>query len=151
MATENINLRMRDITFESLLRQEVSFFDKRSVGSITSQLQDDVAFVFAFSGEPVKMLCINLSSLATGLTILFYFMWPFALLSLLVIPFMGFATALEMKRFLGEDEGGELVADGTDSSDGIILETLINIRIVSALTLEEERSNAYSKALKNQE
>lgn len=171
-ATERINRRIRDMTFSSLMRQEVAFFDKRSVGSITSQLQDDAAFIFAFSGEPVRTLVINLSSVVTGLTIsmiceyMIYFllkvhfhvhitytlsfmldMWPFALLSIGVIPFMGFATALEMKRFLGEDEGGEVVEDGKDSPDGIIVETLLNIRTVSALTMEEQRFKDYERAL----
>mmetsp|Transcript_40967 Transcript_40967/g.67216 ORF Transcript_40967/g.67216 Transcript_40967/m.67216 type:complete len:237 (-) Transcript_40967:103-813(-) len=133
------------------MRQEVAFFDKRSVGSITSQLQDDVAFIFAFSGEPIRTLVINVSSVVTGLTISFIYMWPFALLSLGVIPFMGFATALEMKRFLGEDEGGEAVEDGRDSPGGIIVETLLNIRTVSALTMEEQRFKDYEKALEKAE
>ena len=68
-ATERINRRMRDQVFSSLMRQEVAFYDKRSVGSITSQLQDDAAFVFAFSGEPVRTTVLNLSSVVTGLTI----------------------------------------------------------------------------------
>ena len=150
-ATERINKRIRDQTFGSLMRQEVAFFDKRSVGSITSQLQDDVAFVFAFSGEPVRTLFINLSSVVTGLTISMIYMWPFALLSIGIIPFMGFATALEMKRFLGEDEGGEAVEDGNDSPGGIIVETLLNIRTVSALTMEEQRFKDYEKALEKAE
>ena len=74
-------------------------------------------------------------------------MWPFALLSIGVIPAMGFATALEMKRFLGEDEGGEEVEEGGESAGGIIVETLLNIRTVSALTLEESRLTAYNEAL----
>jgi ATP-binding cassette subfamily B (MDR/TAP) protein 1 len=74
-------------------------------------------------------------------------MWPFALLSLLVIPFMGFATALEMKQFLGTDESTDGVEDGCDSPGGIIVETLLNIRTVSALTLEEQRLKDYEKAL----
>lgn len=150
-ATERINKRMRDMTFSSLMRQEVAFFDKRSVGSMTSQLQDDVAFIFAFSGEPVRTLVINVSSVVTGLTISMIYMWPFALLSIGVIPFMGFATAMEMKRFLGEDEGGEVVEDGNDSPGGIIVETLLNIRTVSALTMEEQRFKDYEKALERAE
>jgi len=150
-ATERINRRIRDSTFSSLMRQEVAFFDKRSVGSITSQLQDDVAFVFAFSGGPIRTLTLNLASVGIGLTISMIFMWPFALLSIAVIPFMGFATALEMKRFLGEDEGGDVVEDGTDSPGGIIVETLLNIRTVSALTMEEQRFKDYEKALARSE
>ena len=145
-ATENINKRVRDCTFAALLRQEVAFFDKRSVGSITSQLQDDVSMLHAFSSEPIRTLIINLASVATGLTISMIYMWPFALLSLCVIPFMGFATAIEMKRFLGTDEN-EANEDGNDSPGGIIVETLLNIRTVSALTLEEQRMEDYEKAL----
>lgn len=145
-ATENINKRVRDRTFAALLRQEVAFFDKRSVGSITSQLQDDVSMLHAFSSEPIRTLIINLASVVTGLTISMIYMWPFALLSLGVIPFMGFATALEMKRFLGTDEN-DAIEDGNDSPGGIIVETLLNIRTVSALTLEEQRMKDYEKAL----
>ena len=146
-ASESINKRMRNLTFSALMRQEVAFFDKRIVGSITSQVQDDVTMIQAFSSEPIRTLVINLASVATGLTISFIYMWPFALLSLLVIPFMGFATALEMKNFLGTDEGAEVVEDGCDSPGGIIVETLLNIRTVSALTLEEQRFKDYEKAL----
>lgn len=150
-ATERINRRIRDDTFSSLMRQEVAFFDKRSVGSITSQLQDDVAFVFAFSGEPIRTLVLNLSSVVTGLTISMIYMWPFALLSIGVIPLMGIATAYEMKRFLGEDEGGEEVEDGCDSPGGIIVETLLNIRTVSALNLEDQRFKDYTQAIEKSE
>ncbi len=64
---------------------------------------------------------------------------------------MGFATSLEMKRFLGEDEGGETTEDGTKSPGGIIVETLLNIRTVSALTLEEQRFDDYKDALARSE
>jgi len=150
-ATERINKRIRDMAFSALLRQEVAFFDKRSVGSITSQLQDDAAFIFAFSGEPIRTLVMNVASVITGITVSLFFMWPFALLSLGVIPFMGFATSLEMKRFLGEDEGGETTEDGTKSPGGIIVETLLNIRTVSALTLEEQRFDDFKDALARSE
>ena len=59
---------------------------------------------------------------------------------------MGFATSIEMKQFLGEDIG----ADGQDelnSPGGIIVETLLNIRTVSALTLEQRRFEDYKKAI----
>jgi ATP-binding cassette subfamily B (MDR/TAP) protein 1 len=59
----------------ALLRQEVGFFDKRSVGSITSQLQDDAARIHAFSGEPVRSMIVALSSVLTGVILSFIFMW----------------------------------------------------------------------------
>jgi ATP-binding cassette, subfamily B (MDR/TAP), member 1 len=60
------------MSFTALLRQEVGYFDMRSVGSITSQLQDDAARIQAFSGEPVRALLVALASVVTGLALSFY-------------------------------------------------------------------------------
>jgi hypothetical protein len=62
---------------------------------------------------------------------------------------MAFATSLEMKSFLGEDEGVENVNDETTSPSGIAVETLLNMGTVSALTMEEERYNMFKEALHN--
>ena len=70
-ARERLNKRVRDSTFAALLRQEVGFFDKRSVGSITSELQDDAAKIHAFSGEPARSFLIAVASLVTGLVLSF--------------------------------------------------------------------------------
>ena len=61
---------------------------------------------------------------------------------------MGFATSIEMKQMLGEDETAS--NDGKDelnSSGGVAVETLLNIRTVSALTLEKSRFKNYEDAL----
>jgi ATP-binding cassette subfamily B (MDR/TAP) protein 1 len=70
-ASERLNKRVRDSSFSALMRQEVGFFDKRSVGKLTSQLQDDAARIHAFSGEPVRSLLIALASVVTGVTLSF--------------------------------------------------------------------------------
>ena len=77
-------------------------------------------------------------------------MWPFALLALACIPLMGFATSMEMKNFLGEDTGTDSV-DELNSPGGIIVETLLNIGTVSALTMESARFENFEAALENAE
>jgi ATP-binding cassette, subfamily B (MDR/TAP), member 1 len=76
-------------------------------------------------------------------------MWPFALLAIGCIPIMGFATSIEMNQMLGKDEGtGETKdEDNNNSPGGVLVETLLNMRTVSALTLEQQRYNDYEKAL----
>ena len=78
-------------------------------------------------------------------------MWPFALLAIGCVPLMGFATSMEMKKMLGEDQGDTNAADERSSPGGIIVETLLNMRTVSALTLEKQRFKDYEKALVNSE
>jgi ABC-type bacteriocin/lantibiotic exporter with double-glycine peptidase domain len=48
---------------------------------------------------------------------------------------------------MGTDQGTEDSADELNSPGGIIVETLLNIRTVSALTLETNRFNDYKHAL----
>jgi ATP-binding cassette, subfamily B (MDR/TAP), member 1 len=78
-------------------------------------------------------------------------MWPFALLALATIPMMGFATSLELRNILGEDVGDDNAKDETRSPGGIIMETLLNMTTVSALTMEEERFKNFEDALSKSE
>jgi ATP-binding cassette, subfamily B (MDR/TAP), member 1 len=64
---------------------------------------------------------------------------------------MGFATSLEMKNFLGEDVGDDNAKDETTSPGGIVMETLLNMTTVSALTMEEERFKNFEDALNKSE
>ena len=91
-------------------------------------------------------MAVALSSVLVGLVLSFISMWEFALLAIGCVPLMGFATSIEMKQFLGEDQGAE-GQDEMNSPGGIIVETLLNIRTVSALTLEERRYKDYETAL----
>lgn len=151
MASERLNKRVRDGAFSSLVRQEVSYFDKRSVGKITSQLQDDAACIQAFSGEPVRSFIIAIASVVTGVVLAFAFMWPFALVALACLPFMSFTASQRAKKVFGEDLGTGRGQDGLNSPGGILVETLLNIRAVSALTLEERRFEDFENALRNDE
>lgn len=148
-ASERLNRRVRDSAFASLLTQEIAWFDKHSVGSITSQLQDDAAMIYSFSGEPIRTLVVSVASLLVGIVISFVFMWPFALLSICCTPFMAFSAKLRVKLFFGEDEGDESDI-GKNSPSGIVVETLLNMRTVASLNIEETRSREYSEALRSE-
>jgi ATP-binding cassette, subfamily B (MDR/TAP), member 1 len=71
MASERMNKRIRDMSFCSLLRQEVGFFDKRSVGCLTSQLQDDAAKLQSFSGDPLRVFVTATSAVLTSVLLSF--------------------------------------------------------------------------------
>jgi ATP-binding cassette subfamily B (MDR/TAP) protein 1 len=79
-ASEGLNKRVRDMAFSSLCRQEVAYFDKRSVGSITSQLEDDTAKVHGITGQPLRIMIMNVTSVFTGIIVSLVFMWPVALI-----------------------------------------------------------------------
>merc|ERR1712157_408824 len=71
-ASERMTRRTRDDVFNALVRQEVAFFDKRSVGKITSELQEDTTQVQTFTGDPIRQLLMALAGLLTGIVLSFY-------------------------------------------------------------------------------
>ena len=74
-ATERINKRVRDTAYIALIRQEVGWYDVRSVAEITSQLSDDAAMIHSFSGEPIRTFMMTAASVGCGLVVSFVFMW----------------------------------------------------------------------------
>ena len=147
-ASERINKRVRDAAFNALIRIEPAYFDQRTVGSITSALEEDAAIIHSFSGEPIRMLVMNSSSVLVGIIISFVFMWPFALLCLFSLPAMSFGAEAEMKIYYGEDE---VHKEDENSPGGIVVESLMNIRTIASLAIEKQRSDEYKKALKEEE
>jgi ATP-binding cassette subfamily B (MDR/TAP) protein 1 len=143
-ATERLNKRVRDASFKSLMRQEVAYFDTRPAGAITSQLSDDAAMIHSFSGEPIRTLIMNLGSLVVGLVLSFFYMWPFALVALSVLPFMAFGAEAEQRMYMGEDESSD---EDEKNSGVIVIESLTNIRTVASLSLEASRSEQFAEAL----
>lgn len=150
-AAERLNKRIRDNTFVSLVRQEVTFFDRHSVGRILSVLQDDTTKLYAFTGEPLRMFWIGMSSVAIGVALSFFFVWPVALLALGCIPLMGYALSLRIGKASGLDRGDSTESVQIDSPGGILVETLENIQTVAALTLEEFKFEEFKESLASSE
>merc|ERR1711915_223412 len=146
-ATERINKRVRDKTFEALIRQEVAWYDVRSVGEITSQLSDDAALIHSFSGEPIRTAVMSLSSVGAGLIVSFVFLWEFAFVALGILPFMAFGEYMQTAQLMGEDEGDTEKTASESSEGSIVVETLVNIRIVDSLCMETNRIAKYMHAL----
>ena len=169
-ATERINRRVRNMTFRALIRQEVAWYDVRSVGQITSQLSDDAAMVHSFSGEPIRTFVMSLASVGAGLIVSFYFMWEvrrcylygwvyfslavlkivlvqFAFVALGILPFMAFGEYMQSSQMIGTDEG-DIEKSAAEGSEGaVVIETLVNIRVVASLCMEDERVRSYTAVL----
>jgi ATP-binding cassette subfamily B (MDR/TAP) protein 1 len=96
-ATEKMSKRIRDAVFTALLRQEVSYYDTHSVANLSTQIEDDAAMIFSFSGEPIRTMTMTTASVLVGLVLSFCYMWPFALLTMAILPAMGFGAYVEMQ------------------------------------------------------
>jgi ATP-binding cassette subfamily B (MDR/TAP) protein 1 len=146
-ATEKMNKRVRDAIFIALMKQDIGYFDTNSVGTLSTKLEEDAAMMHSFSGEPIRQLTMMVASVLVGLFISFWYMWPFALLTLAILPFMGFGAYMEMKMYMGEDDAEDEKVELEGNSGGIVVETLMSMRTVAALSIERMRSDEYVRAI----
>lgn len=149
-ATERMNKRVRDAVFTALMRQDIEYYDTHTIAKLSSQIEDDAAMIHAFSGEPIRTFVMSLASVLVGLVLSFVMMWPFAALTMVILPFLGFGAYMEMKTYMGEDDGVEF-KEGEDSAGAIVIETLLSIRTVASLAIERMRSTEYAAALKRED
>lgn len=71
-------------------------------------------------------------------------------LDLFLLPCQAFGAEMEMRTYLGEDEG-DANEIKEHSPGGIVIETLNDIRTVASLTLEEERAHDFATALASED
>ena len=128
-----------------VVTDQILLVDTKSVGDIVTQLQDDAGLLQAFTGEPIRMVVMNLASMLVAVILAFIFMWPFALLFIAVLPFMALGSIFESRLEVESDEADEEDEDGPGS---VALESMTYIRTVAALTLEKDRYNRYLQALR---
>ena len=74
-------------------------------------------------------------------------MWQFALLAIGLLPFMSIGQAVDYQTYMGEDVVDNQNDLPANSSGGIMVESLMNIRTVASLTIEEDRIRAFQFAL----
>merc|ERR1712137_1253973 len=149
-ATERMNKRVRDSIFVALMRQDMAYYDTHSIAKLSAQIEDDAAMMHSFSGEPIRTLTMTSASVLVGLILSFVMMWPFAAMTLLILPFLSFGAYMEMKMNMGEDEGAEAPKEGEDSAGAIVVETLLSIRTVASLAIQKMRAEEYENALKGE-
>ena len=150
-ATERLNKRVRDSAFANLIRQEVAYFDVLSVGTITTQLSDDAALIHSFSGHPIRMFVLSRSSVMVRIAVAFAYVWPLARLAFGLFPFMTVGKALQVRAYIGDEtkvnETGDPNNLPPNSAGDIMVESLLNIRTVASLTIEEERVEQFEAAM----
>lgn len=141
---EALTMRMRQMTFKALLRQDVTYFDDHdnSVGAMTTRLATDASAISGATGVRLGMMFQSLASIGTGIIIGFVYCWQLALFIIGFMPFILIAGMLQMKiakGFSGKnnaalEEAGKLATEG-----------ISNMRTVASLTKEPKFLADYEK------
>ncbi|KAJ3248680.1 hypothetical protein HDU78_010911 [Chytriomyces hyalinus] len=146
MAGAALTHRLRLMTFKSMIRQEVGFYDddRHSLGALTSRLAIDAARV----GDLITKVWADATQLVVtavcGITIGLVFSWKLTLIVLLVAPFMVVASYYESRVRMGFEDSTK---KAYEESGTIAAEAFKEIRTVAALTRESYFLDKFSANL----
>ncbi|KAI0845095.1 putative ABC transporter [Daldinia vernicosa] len=142
--------RLRERYFRSLLRQEVSFFDKLPAGEVSSRLSADISVIKSGTSEKVGVYMGSLAMFITSYVVAFIKNAKLAGILVSLVPaFM--LMSLVGGHFIGKFSGR--ASQHVASASSIALESLSNVMVVHAFRannrLEEKFADELLAAKKN--
>ncbi|CAM6010259.1 unnamed protein product [Sphagnum balticum] len=136
--------RLRRMTFDKVLRQEVAWFDvdENSSGAIGARLSADAAAVKGMVGDTLSLIVQNIGTIVCGLTIAFVSNWQLALVILALVPLLGMQGFIQMKFMQGfSNDAKEAYQDASRVAN----DAISSIRTVSSFCAEEKVVRLYQK------
>jgi ATP-binding cassette subfamily B protein len=145
LGAERVGLRLRRLLFESLLLQDIQFFDGRDTGEMTTRLWADVPpLEYVLGQEFADTLRAAVFSVC-GTALLFYTSPKLTLLTLLAVPPIMLATGLLGRRvkIMAADVQRAHADAGASAT-----EVLAGVRTVRAFAHEAEERVRYERLLR---
>ncbi|KAH8348664.1 hypothetical protein KR084_009522 [Drosophila pseudotakahashii] len=136
IAGERLTERLRGLMFETMMRQEVAWFDDKAngTGSLCARLSGDAAAVQGATGQRIGTIIQSVSTLALGIGLSMYYEWSLGLVALAFTPFILIAFYMQRTLMAKENMGS---AKTMENCTKLAVEVVSNIRTVVSLGREE--------------
>eukprot|EP01018_Ginkgo_biloba_P030331 Gb_08614 [translate_table: standard] len=136
--------RLRLMTFEKVVCQEISWFDEgeNSSGAISARLSADAATVRSMVGDALSLIVQNIATITAGIVIAFTANWQLALLILALMPLLGLQGWIQLKFFEGFSADAKAMYE---EASQVANDAVGNIRTVASFCAEEKVLALYSE------
>ncbi|CAM6099089.1 unnamed protein product [Calypogeia fissa] len=144
---ERLIRRVRKLTFENIVRQEIGWFDEEanSSGAISSRLSSDAAAVRGIVGDALSLLAMNIATIVAGIVIAFTASWQLALVVLAVVPLLALQSYIQIKWMKGF---AQVVKEKYEDASRLATDAVSSIRTVASFVAEERICNLYNEECK---
>lgn len=143
-AASNQAKRVKLLFFKSLLRQEISWFEKNRTGDFAIRITSDLSKFEDGIGEKIA-LCLNaLFAWTSSLISSFYYGWELTLVCLVLVPLTIFITTViaEFQATYSIKEGSAL-----SRAFNVCHEVISSIRTVLAFSGQQKEASRFKQAL----
>ncbi|PPQ96673.1 hypothetical protein CVT26_010302 [Gymnopilus dilepis] len=145
-AAANLMARLRSLSFKSMLRQDIEFFDKdeNSTGSLVSKLSDNPQKVNGLAGITLGAIVQSIATLITGSILGLVFIWKVALVGIACTPLLVSTGYIRLRVVVLKDQANK---KAHEDSAHLACEAAGSIRTVASLTREDDCLREYSQSL----
>ncbi|KAJ1441010.1 P-loop containing nucleoside triphosphate hydrolase, partial [Sesbania bispinosa] len=136
--------RIRSLTFEKVVHQEISWFDdpSNSSGAVGARLSTDASTVKSLVDDTLALMVQNISTITTGLVIAFTANWILALIILAVSPLVIMQGCLQMRFLKGFSADAKVKYE---EASQVATDAVGNIRTVASFCAESKVMDMYKK------
>lgn len=138
----NITKRIEFSFFESLLRQELGFYDENTASEFNSRLSDDIYYIQAGIGDKVTNSIQFLSQGIAGIVVGFLHSWALSLLIFGISPLISISIGLVL---FGLTKLTKIRQKSYAEAGSVAEEVINNIRTVTAFGGQKVESVRYLK------
>ncbi|KAL6840490.1 hypothetical protein ACP4OV_030300 [Aristida adscensionis] len=144
MAGGKLIERVRSLTFQSIMHQEIAWFDEpsNSSGALGARLYIDALNIRRLVGDNLAILVQCIVTLIAGFSIAFASDWKLTLIIICVIPLVGSQNYMQVKFLKGFSEDAKVMYE--DASQ-IVTEAIGSIRTVASFCAEKRVITSYSQ------
>jgi ABC transporter fused permease/ATP-binding protein len=143
-AGERIVNRLRKSLYQSLLAQEVGFFDTEKAGELSSRLSSDAATLQSTATASLSMILRNFVQVIGALSLLLVISSKLTLMMLAVVPPVAFSAVYfgrKVRKLSKESQ------DAFAKANDVAVESLGGIRTVRSFAAEKKEVARYSDAI----
>ncbi|KAJ8286156.1 hypothetical protein GJAV_G00035160 [Gymnothorax javanicus] len=135
-----LNVRLRNLLFRSLMRQEIAFFDAKHTGDITSRLTSDTTQVSDLISQNVNLFLRSLVKAVGFLFFMFKMSWKLTVVIIMGFPFIAVTSQLygEYYKKLTKE-----VQDTLAQANKLAEETISAMKTVRSFANEEREADSY--------
>ncbi|XP_059664692.1 ABC transporter B family member 9 isoform X1 [Cornus florida] len=136
--------RIRSLTFEKVVYQEISWFDDpaNSSGAVGARLSTDATTVRSIVGDSLATIVQNAATIIAGVTIAFTANWILAFIILAVLPLVGVQGYFQMKFYKGFSADAKVMYE---EASQVANDAVGGIRTVASFCAEEKVMDMFQK------
>ncbi|XP_078447214.1 transporter associated with antigen processing protein 1 isoform X2 [Wolffia australiana] len=137
--------RMREMLYSTLILQNMSFFDKKTVGNLTSRLGADCQQVSQVIGNDLNLISRNLLQGSGTMIYLFVISWKLALTTLSICTILAVVMTFHGRY---QKRAAESVQDTTANANDVAQDVFSLIKTVRVFGTEKQEYERYLRCLK---